>query len=523
MTNSDGTRTGSARKASAARAPPPPLACFALTGVLWGTRRGYSIAAMSLMFSVDSSSLPSFSEVVGAAALGEPLQVTGAGWTGDGWPKGLFAKIADASTVAATMELTPDMEAAFERAGLHGCFLAFVHASARGVAVSRTPGAVSFAVLALSSAADYAIAIKLAAAAARLSGAHVKVEVEGAGAPETIAPDDALAKYDAAFGETSASLMGTWLAEDAAEGRTYFFQGPRGWTKLGPDDFAGVAKEERCARARRIVLGDAAPTHVASNDPRRDAVLLTAAMVYAAGADGKLDEEEARQLEAHFATIRELKAHPARELLEAARTEVGGVESLRELGSSALRKKAFVLAGEVIASAQKGRLTGDASDPNVRAVSALAQALGLESDQAFIARVVRTVMAKYEPAPVDDRMVGRFVLGMMLAAAADGYVDDDESALLGALARTVPELRGRDVDALFASAKARMSGGLEAALADLGSLEAHREKCFALAAEVALVAGRGPHGTMLPTLQDQIRPDPSYAECAVATFAAKYA
>jgi len=65
------------------------------------------------------------------------------------------------------------------------------------------------------------------------------------------------------------------------------------------------------------VLGDAAPADVASSDPRRDAVLLTAAMVYAAGADGRLDDEEARQLEAHFATVKELGAFPARELLDA--------------------------------------------------------------------------------------------------------------------------------------------------------------------------------------------------------------
>lgn len=478
---------------------------------------------MSFTFSVDSPSLPAFSEVVGAAALGEPLQVTGAGFTGDGWPKGLFAKIADASTVATTMELTPEVEEAFARAGLTGSFLAFVHGSARGVAVSRTTAGVTFSVLALASAADYAIAVKLAAATARLATAQVRAEAEGGGAPETVAPEQALAKFDASFGETNASLMGTWLAEDAAEGRTYFFQGPRGWTKLGPEDFAGTAKEERCARARRIVLGDAAPPQVSSSDPRHDAVLLTAAMVYGAGADGKLDEQEARQLEAHFATIRELRAHPARDLLDAARAEVGGLDALRGLASTSLRRKAFVLAGEVIASAREGKLTGDANDPNVQAVSALARALGLDGDQTFIARVVRTVMAKYEPHAVDDVAAGRFVLGMMLAAAADGYVDEDESALLAALARTVPELRSRDVDGLFASARARLSAGVETALGDLGHLEGHRDKCFALAAEVALVAGRGPLGTMLPRLQEQIRPDPDYAECAIATFAAKYA
>lgn len=478
---------------------------------------------MSFTFSVESPVLPSLSEVIGAAALGEPLQITGAGWTGEGWPKGLFAKVADASTVATTMELTPDVEEAFARAGLSGCFLAFVRGSARGVAIARTPSGATFSVLALSSTADYAIAVKLAAAAARLANAQVRAEIEGGGAPEIVSPAQALAAFDAGFAETNAALMGTWLAEDAAEGRTYFFQGPRGWTKLAPESFEGTAKEARLARARTVLLGDAAPDHVSSSDPRRDAVLLTAAMMFAAGADGKLDDEEARQLEAHFATIRELRSYPARELLDAARTQVDGLDALRGLASASLRKKAFVLAGEVIASARAGRLTGDADDPNVQAVSSLAHALGLDGDQTFIARVVRTVMAKYEPLAVDDDVAKRFALGMMLAAAADGYVDEEESALLAALARTVPELRNRDVDALFADAKSRMSAGVEAALAHLGGLEAHREKCFALATEVALVAGRGPAGTMLPRLQDRIRPAMDYAECAIATFAAKYA
>lgn len=479
---------------------------------------------MSFTFSVESPTLPSLSEVIGAAALGEPLQITGAGWTGESWPKGLFAKVADASSVATTMELTPDVEEAFARAGLSGCFLAFVRGSARGVAIARTPSGATFSVLALSSAADYAIAVKLAAAAARLGNAQVRAEIEGGGAPEVVSPAQALTAFDAAFAETNASLMGTWLAEDAAEGRTYFFQGPRGWTKLGPESFEGTPKEARLARARTVLLGDAElGAHVSSSDPRRDAVLLTAAMMFAAGADGKLDDEEARQLEAHFATIRELRSYPARELLDAARTQVDGLDALRGLASASLRKKAFVLAGEVIASARAGKLTGDADDPNVQAVSALAHALGLDGDQAFIARVVRTIMAKYEPLAVDDDVAKRFALGMMLAAAADGYVDEDESALLAALARTVPELRGRDVDALFADAKSRMSAGVDAALAHLGGLEAHREKCFALATEVALVAGRGPSGTMLPRLQDRIRPAADYAECAIATFAAKYA
>jgi hypothetical protein len=69
-----------------------------------------------------------------------------------------------------------------------------------------------------------------------------------------------------------------------------------------------------------------------------------------------------------------------------------------------------------------------------------------------------------------------------------------------------------------------MAAGLDAALADLGTLEGgHANKCFALAAEVALVAGRGPEGTLLPRLRQHIAADPACADCAIATFAAKYA
>lgn len=484
---------------------------------------------MSFTFSVESSTLPSFTELLAAADVGEPVQLTGAGWTGEPWPRGLFAKIADASTVASTIELTPDLEATFARAGLAASFLAWVRASARGVVVSRTPTSISFVVLALASPADYALAIRLASAAARLGGSKVQPEHALPGpdgalwAQGALDADEALARFDAKFADENAKQIGTWLAEDIADGRTYFFQGPRGFVQLGPTDLKDVPKEERLARARQLLLGDAAPLEVTRGDPRRDAVLLTAAMVYAAGADGKLDEQEAAQLEAHYATIAELRVYPARELFDAVKTEVSGIEALRGLASPALRKKAFVLAGEVIASARGGRLTGEATDPNVQAITALAAALGLEGDQTFIARVVTAVMAKYEVAEVSDDVARSFVLGMLLAAAADGHVDDREAALLSALARTVPELRSRDVPKLFEAARLRMNEGLDHALADLENVGSHQNKCFALAAEVALVAGQGPAGTMLPVLRDHIKPDPGYADCAIATFAAKYA
>ncbi len=477
---------------------------------------------MSSTFAVETGSLPSFTELLAAAELGEPLQLAGAGWTGESWPRGLFAKVDDAATVPSVIELTPELEASFTRAGLAGSFLAFVRGSARGVVISRMPASVTFSVLALSSADDYALAIRLAAAAARL--AKVKVRSGGGASPqgEEVTPEEALVRFGPAFAEENARQVGTWLAEDIAEGRTYHFQGPRGFTQLAPTDLREVPKDQRLARAREILAGDAPVHHATAIDPRREAVLLTAAMVFAAGADGKLDDEEARQLEAHFATIPELGRFPARELLDAVKSEVPSIAALRELGSLTLRRKAFVLAGEVIASAQGGKLGGEPGDPNVQAITALATALGLEGDQTFIARVVTAVMPKYAPSGVDDAVARSMVLGMLLAAAADGVVDAQEAALLSALARTVPELRSRDVEALFTAARARMAEGLEVALGDLGALRGNEDKCFALAAEVALVAGTGDN-PMLPRLRDRIRPSDSYAECAIATFAAKYA
>ena len=477
---------------------------------------------MSLTFAVETGSLPSFTDVLAAAELGEPVQLVGAGWTGGSWPRGLFAKIADATTAPSAIELTPELEGSFLRAGLAGSFLAYVRTSARGVVLSRTPTGATFTVLALSAPDDYRLAIKLAEATARLAQTKVRVSDDASPNVEEVSAEDALARFGGPFADDNARQMGTWLAEDVAAGRTYYFQGPRGFTKLGPEALRDLPADQRLPRAREILAGEAPALDVSAADPHRVAVLLTAAMVFAAGADGRLDEEEARQLEAHFATIKELGRYPARELLDAVKTDVPSIEMLRELTSPALRRKAFVLAAEVIASAQGGKLGGAPSDPNVQAISALASALGLDADQTFIARVVTALCPKYETAIIDDSVARSFVLGMLLAAAADGKVDEQEAALLSALARTVPDLRSRDVEALFQSARTRMNEGLEAALADFDALGAHQNKCFALAAEVALVAGQG-EGAMLPRLRDHIRPDPSYADCAIATFAAKYA
>jgi len=122
---------------------------------------------------------------------------------------------------------------------------------------------------------------------------------------------------------------------------------------------------------------------------------------------------------------------------------------------AALPRAVFGAADEALADG----VGGDRSDPDVQAITVFAAALGLEGDQTFIARAVTAVMPKCAPSGVDDAVARSLLLGMLLAAAADGVADAQEAALLSALARTVPELRSRDVEALFAAARAHGQGG----------------------------------------------------------------
>ena len=478
---------------------------------------------MSLSFRVRSRALPGFHEVVREAALAEPIQLVGAGWTADPWPRALLARVADAASTAHEVELSPDVASHYERAGLVGCFLAFAHGSARGVPVERGDDAVTFHVPVFATPVDYDLAVALAAATARLARSDVLVEDPAAvdRPSEAMAPGVLLERWSDAAAAAHAVRVGSWLAEDIAQGRSYFFYGPRGFVEVGPSVLDGVEASERLVRVQDILA-----EHLrggAAIDRRRTAVLLTAAMVFAAGADGVLADEEARQLEAHFATVPELGGYPPRELLDAVRSDVPGIPALGELPTPLLRRKAFVLAAEIIASARGGRLDGDPLDPNVRAVTALARALSLEDDQLFVAQVVRTVMAKYEDGAADDDVASALALAMVMTASADGHIDEREAAVLSALARTVPELRTREVGPLFEAAKARTQHGAEAALASLAALPRCKSKCFALATEVALVAGNGPRGTLLPRLRETLCPDRDDADSAIATFAAKYA
>ena len=486
------------------------------------------LPAVSLSFNVQAPELPAFNAIVGASGTLDPVQLTGAGWIGEAWPKGLFAKIVDAASAATKLELTPELEASFARAGVHGSFIAWTRGAARGVVVERSGDGLSLHVPVLASAADYLLAARLAAGAAKLASTTVTIIDPGAteGPGKQLEPDALLAQWTAEAANAHARQFGSWLADDIVQGRTYFFQGPHGVVSIGPEDLEGAKEEDRFDRARARLVGEDAlleltrPVGVPSEDGRREAVLLTAAMVFAAGADGVLAEEEARQLEAHFATVAELRAFGAKDLMEAVRSEVAGIETLGELATIGLRRKAFVLAAEVIASARDGKLGGEPSDPNVQAVSALAKALYLDDDQIFLAQVVRTVMTKYEDAKAGDELASALALAMLLVAAADGKIEDKETAVLSALARTVPDLRAHDVGVLFSRARERIAASADAAIDSLRAVTA-KNKCFALAAEVALVTGLTAERTLLPRLAKIL--SPTEGDAAIATFAAKYA
>ena len=69
------------------------------------------LPAVSISFNVQATELPAFNAIVGASGTIDPVQLTGAGWIGEAWPKGLFAKIVDAASAATKLELTPELEA----------------------------------------------------------------------------------------------------------------------------------------------------------------------------------------------------------------------------------------------------------------------------------------------------------------------------------------------------------------------------------------------------------------------------
>ena len=150
------------------------------------------------------------------------------------------------------MELTPELEAQFARAGIHGSFIAFTRGAARGVVVARSHEGLSLHVPMLASAADYLLAAGLAAGAAKLLETTVAVVDPGAsdGGSKGLAPDAVLAQWTATSADAHARQFGSWLADDIVQGRAYFFHGPRGIIEITPAHLEKVDASERFERAR---------------------------------------------------------------------------------------------------------------------------------------------------------------------------------------------------------------------------------------------------------------------------------
>jgi hypothetical protein len=135
------------------------------------------------------------------------------------------------------------------------------------------------------------------------------------------------------------------------------------------------------------------------------------------------------------------------------------------------------------------------------------------------------VGAKYLPDEVPDDWARAFALAMLIPAAADGRLSDEEKAVLIALSRTVPQLASRDLDHLLEEARRRLaSGGLDAVAADLKALPKLKNKCFGLACEVAWASGvpGAEAAVSLPMIQNWLQPTGDFAAKALSTWSAKY-
>lgn len=447
-----------------------------------------------------------------------------------------------------SLELTPQLEAIFTKMGLGaGTFLAHVPGkSTRGVEVSwLTRDRAQFRVCALATGDDYALAAKLAASLAQLVGAKVEAEhgVDG-GAIDGLSPSALLSTFDTAFFEKNARDMGNGLLSQVVGGASYFFFTPAGWVALRPEHFVGVDVAERITRARKVLLDaqsatsasltQTLPSHGAAIDGKRIAVLLARGMVFAAAADGKLDPAEARVLERHFLTVNALRGYDPQEILQQAQaqaqTHAAASSHVREIVElpTLYRHTAFVLAAEILACTRGGMIAGDLNDPNVKAAMTLASVLGLTADENFLVRTSATIAAKYVDAgtAVTDEMARTMTLAMLLAAAADGRVTDHETAVMAALAQTVPELRARDFAPLVEQAKGRVAQ----AAGDFAAMPKFKNKTFGLACEIALCsrsADAGGSRVSVPPVLDQLQTwlgiPKEFADGAIRIYAAKYA
>ncbi len=119
---------------------------------------------------------------------------------------------------------------------------------------------------------------------------------------------------------------------------------------------------------------------------------------------------------------------------------------------------------------------------------------------------------------------------MLLMAGADGTLERRELATVEAFLSTLPEFQDKDFGALIEHANkviSRYGGDLEESVNSLREIEsvAVRQKCFLLAADVAMSSGdvNEPEERMLALMQEVLDIDDAVADRILEVLALKYA
>jgi uncharacterized tellurite resistance protein B-like protein len=119
--------------------------------------------------------------------------------------------------------------------------------------------------------------------------------------------------------------------------------------------------------------------------------------------------------------------------------------------------------------------------------------------------------------------------GMMLMMAADGDIQNEELITLASFAATLPEFRGKDLNAVMRSAQTnlRKAKSLDEAVQALAAIqsEAIRNKLFVLAADLAMSSGDVDEGEerLLEALQKALRVPDELVKKSLEVLAVKYA